>query len=259
MQARVGSDLRTLRKGFAGLLAAMLVGPLAAGIGGAVSLSADWRTASRESAGLAPRPSDEPGAIVQIYAARAFNWRGLFGVHTWIATKPEYASAYTVHQVLGWNRWRGLSVVDSRTDLPDRYWYGARPWLVRELRGAEAQAAIAPIETAVKRYPYTDRYRVWPGPNSKHLRRLCRPRRSRAGSRPAWSCDREGLRGRRYSLRAGAERQRLAGFGCGRFRITARPRGRPGSQRPGACFRPRPLATGHHLARRRRVGFTDAP
>jgi hypothetical protein len=32
--------------------------------------------------GLAPLPEDEPEALVQIYAALAFRWRGDFAVHT---------------------------------------------------------------------------------------------------------------------------------------------------------------------------------
>ena len=54
----------------------------------------DWRTASREPVGIAPDPLAVPEPLVQVYAARAFGWRGLFGVHTWIAVKPAGAGAY---------------------------------------------------------------------------------------------------------------------------------------------------------------------
>ncbi len=36
----------------------------------------DWRTASREPAGLAPDPATTPEAVVQVYSARAVYWRG---------------------------------------------------------------------------------------------------------------------------------------------------------------------------------------
>lgn len=49
----------------------------------------DWRTASRASSGLALRPEEEQEAVVQVYAARTFNWRGYFAVHTWIALKEK--------------------------------------------------------------------------------------------------------------------------------------------------------------------------
>ncbi|MDQ3230207.1 MAG: hypothetical protein M3Q07_00160, partial [Pseudobdellovibrionaceae bacterium] len=42
----------------------------------------DWRTADRTSMGVAALPENEPDALVQIYAARAFKWRGYFAVHT---------------------------------------------------------------------------------------------------------------------------------------------------------------------------------
>lgn len=49
----------------------------------------DWRTASRDSAGIAPLPAETPEAVVQVYAARTFNWRGTFAVHTWVAVKEK--------------------------------------------------------------------------------------------------------------------------------------------------------------------------
>src|SRR5262245_66379212 len=70
-------------------------------LGTAGLLSAqDWRTASREPVGLAPDPANTPEPIVQVYAARAVGWRGLFGVHTWIAVKPA-GQGYTVYEVIG--------------------------------------------------------------------------------------------------------------------------------------------------------------
>ena len=62
----------------------------------------DWRTADRSSAGIAPAPSEAQEAIVSVWAARAFNWRGALAAHTWIATKPENGTHYMVHQVIGW-------------------------------------------------------------------------------------------------------------------------------------------------------------
>lgn len=158
--------MRPWRRRLGIILAAALLGPVCVGISGAVSLSGDWRTASRESAGLAPDPDTTPEAVVQVYAARAFNWRGLFAVHTWIATKPADGHAYTVHQVLGWNLRGGRSVVDSRIDLPDRQWYDAEPTVVADVRGEGAAALIEQIEAAIRLYPYKYAYRLWPGPNS---------------------------------------------------------------------------------------------
>src|SRR6185369_12177217 len=60
----------------------------------------DWRNASREPVGLAPEPADTPEAVVQVYAARTWGWRGYFGVHTWVAVKPARAKTYTVYEVI---------------------------------------------------------------------------------------------------------------------------------------------------------------
>ena len=148
------------------LLIVLLIGPVLALAGGTVRLGQDWRTADRSSAGVAPVPGETREAVVSVWAARAFNWRGLLAVHTWIATKPENASWYEVHQVVGWRGRGGGAVVVSSRDLPDRYWYGQPPRLVKELRGPAAASAIPKILEAVDAYPYTHEYRLWPGPNS---------------------------------------------------------------------------------------------
>src|SRR5688500_7295272 len=85
--------------------------------------ASDWRTASREPAGLAPDPATTPEAVVQVYSARAVSWRGWFGVHTWIAVKPSHASDFTVDEVMGWYLKRRGSVVVARDRPADGYWY----------------------------------------------------------------------------------------------------------------------------------------
>jgi hypothetical protein len=140
--------------------------PLYTVLSGQAPLGRDFRTADRSSAGIAPRPEITPEAIVQIYYARALNWRGIFGVHTWIATKPQNAQEYTVHQVIGWRLYRGLPAVISAPGTPDGRWFGNEPALMTELRGEEAAAAIPKILEAVASYPYANEYKVWPGPNS---------------------------------------------------------------------------------------------
>jgi hypothetical protein len=116
--------------------------------------------------GLAPDPATTPEPVVQVYAARAVRWRGYFGVHTWVAVKPRDAVEFTVYEVNGWRlRRSGKSVsVDHRS--PDSRWFGNRPDLIAERRGEGVDELIARIEQAVGDYPYADRYRVWPGPNS---------------------------------------------------------------------------------------------
>ena len=126
----------------------------------------NFRTASRAPVGLAPLPHETPEAVIQVYAARAVRWRGYFGVHTWIAVKPAQASAYTVYEVNGWRLRRAGTSLAVGDRPPDSRWFGNAPDLIAELRGGAAAAAIPKVERAVAAYPYADRYRVWPGPNS---------------------------------------------------------------------------------------------
>src|SRR5690606_3194101 len=126
----------------------------------------DWRTASREPAGLAPDPAGTPEAVVQVYAARAFGWRGYFGVHTWIAAKRSGADAFTVYEVIGYRLPRTGTSLVVQERAADAYWFGNRPQLLRDVRGAGVDELIDRIELAVEQYPYAHRYRVRPGPNS---------------------------------------------------------------------------------------------
>lgn len=135
-------------------------------VSGQAQLGRDYRRADRSSAGIAPSAETTPQAVVQVYAARALNWRGVFGVHSWVATKPENAEEYTVHQVIGWRIYRDLPAVVSAPGIPDGRWFGNEPTLIGELRGDAAARAIPKILAAVDNYPYPNEYKLWPGPNS---------------------------------------------------------------------------------------------
>ena len=121
-----------------------------------------WWNADNSSVGIAPLPKDEKRAVVQIYAARAYNWRGWFAVHPWVAIKEENAKTYTIMQVSGW---RG-DKVSIAPGIPDRKWYGSTPEMFFDLRGDEAKKMIPAIKKAAKEYPYPNFYRLFPGPNS---------------------------------------------------------------------------------------------
>lgn len=125
-----------------------------------------WRTASRISAGIAPDPVLTPEAVVQVYGARAFGWRGYFGIHTWIAVKPANAQIYTIYEVLGWRQRSRLPVLAIYDQIPDRYWYGNIPVILADKRGKDADELIARIDRAAQEYPYSRNYTLWPGPNS---------------------------------------------------------------------------------------------
>jgi hypothetical protein len=149
------------------LLLVLVAGPLWTLASGRVPLHGDWRTASHRPTGLAPDPATHREAVVQVYASRAFGWRGAFGVHTWLAAKPRDAERYTRYEVIGWLARAGQSVISvSSRNPPDAEWYGAAPVLLSDRRGVDAEVAIAKLEKAVASYPHALSYSVWPGPNS---------------------------------------------------------------------------------------------
>ena len=149
------------------ILLLLIAGPALNLASGRASLCGDWRTASNRSAGLAPDPASHPEAVVQVYASRAFSWRGAFSDHTWLAVKPQGASRYTRYEVIGWFRSSGHSVVSVSDQRPaDAEWFGAPPRVIRDVRGAAADAIIAKLPGAIAAYPFGDTYTVWPGPNS---------------------------------------------------------------------------------------------
>jgi hypothetical protein len=124
----------------------------------------NWRTAARHSAGIAPDPvklADQ--AIVQVYIAPTYGWRGLFACHPWIIFKRRGEKAFTRYDVIGWNRGHH---VQRNYALPDGLWYGKRPKLLVDHRGDRADAMITQIEVAIKSYPFAGAYRAYPGPNS---------------------------------------------------------------------------------------------
>ena len=126
----------------------------------------DWWALDRGPSGQAPDPAATPEAVVQVYAARAVSWRGVFAVHTWIAVKARGAAAYTRYEVLGWGVDRGAPAVRVNRTGPDNHWFGDRPEKLVDLRGDGVDAIVAKVEAAVAAYPYPSSYRTWPGPNS---------------------------------------------------------------------------------------------
>ncbi|WP_320045246.1 DUF3750 domain-containing protein [uncultured Desulfobacter sp.] len=126
----------------------------------------DWRTASREPAGILPDPKTSHEAVLSVLGANAWGWRGWFAIHTWIAAKKTDESAYTVYDVVGWRGHHGRSVLGIYKDIPDRYWYGSRPELIKLKKGKGVDALIDKVDKAAKAYPWKNSYKAFPGPNS---------------------------------------------------------------------------------------------
>jgi hypothetical protein len=128
--------------------------------------AANWWEARNDSSNQAPDPATTPEAVLQVYAARAFGWRGAVGSHTWFALKAAGEKHYTRVEVIGWGVDNGAQAVRFGGRVADGYWFGNYPDLLVDRRGPEAEVLIAKVIAAAKRYPYNDRYAVWPGPNS---------------------------------------------------------------------------------------------
>jgi hypothetical protein len=125
-----------------------------------------WYEARRDATGLAPDPATTPEAIVQVYAARAVSWRGVFAVHTWIVVKPTNAPQFTRYEVIGFGVSEDNPAIKIDRTGPDNYWFGAAPTVIFERRGPGVDDLIGKIRQAVATYPYPNEYRAWPGPNS---------------------------------------------------------------------------------------------
>ena len=149
----------------AGLCFLLIIGPLLA-FAEVRTMGKAWWEASRQSSGVSPNPGEAKEAIIQVFSARAFSWRGIFGVHTWISVKPTNASEYTVYQLVGWRLRRGEDAIVIQRDIPDRLWYDAVPELLVDVRGEGVDELIKKVDKAAKTYPYRNTYSVWPGPNS---------------------------------------------------------------------------------------------
>ena len=144
----------------------LLVVVLLGGILMSVSGQGDWRTASRESAGIAPDPAVTGEAVLHVYGADAWGWRGWFAIHTWIAAKRKGEDFYTLYDVVGWRGYRGQQVMVIHRDIPDRHLYGARPRLLKAHQGEHAESLIDAVDAAARLYPWKRTYRAFPGPNS---------------------------------------------------------------------------------------------
>lgn len=114
----------------------------------------------------APDPSQHAAAVVRVYGADVWGFRGNFAIHTWVATKARNASAYQIYQVIGWRRRGGRPVVSVTEGWPDKPWFGSPAILLHEKLGDEAEILIGQIRAAVDSYPFPNDYKMWPGPNS---------------------------------------------------------------------------------------------
>ena len=126
----------------------------------------DWRTANRSSAGIAPNPRVENRRWFRYIRPALITGGVILRCIPWIAVKRERSEFLYGLSGNGMEFAQRTRCGFGRKDLPDRYWYGNRPQLLQSLIGEAAEKAIPAIEKAAAAYPYADRYKLWPGPNS---------------------------------------------------------------------------------------------
>lgn len=123
-----------------------------------------WWAARQTSSDQAPDPRRLVNtAIVQVYDAPTYGWRGKVAVHPWIIFKRAGETGYTRYEVTEWGS--GEKIRRNRHGADD-YWFGARPTLLVDQRGPAAEALIPQIEKAIASYPWKNTYHAYPGPNS---------------------------------------------------------------------------------------------
>jgi hypothetical protein len=148
------------------LFASLFAVPLCLSAATLRSEGVPWYEARRDPTGLAPDPAVTREAVIQVYAARAVAWRGIFAVHTWISVKPTDAKLFTRYEVVGFGVQNGLPAIRVDRMGPDNYWFGNKPDLILDRRGEGVDALIEKVRNAVATYPWPNEYRTWPGPNS---------------------------------------------------------------------------------------------
>lgn len=123
----------------------------------------NWRQADWSGTGLLPQPSEEKDAIIHVMAARTGGLKGAFSVHSWIVLKKAGAKSYERYDKVGWGR-----PVRRNAYAADANWYSNEPFIIKTIRGTDADNLIPKVRLAIDNYPHAGRggYRIWPGPNS---------------------------------------------------------------------------------------------
>ena len=142
-----------------------LIGPGWVYYTGDIDLKLPWYAFTNSESKINLDSVETNQAVVRIYAARAYNWRGLFAVHPWLLIKEKGLDNFQRIEILGW-RQGSLGKISIKNGGLDSNWFGNPAELVHELSGRQAEIAIPKIYQLIKDYPYKEDYKAYPGPNS---------------------------------------------------------------------------------------------
>ena len=115
---------------------------------------------------VATQPVNKNEAVIRVYAAKTWGLKGIFAVHTWIAMKRQGSNQFEVSQIIGWRQRRDGNVLFRETNVPIDSWWGNDATLLLDMRGEEVASIIDKVDTAIKAYPWSKEYTLYPGPNS---------------------------------------------------------------------------------------------
>jgi hypothetical protein len=126
------------------------------------AVHSEWWAADRSSAGLLPPARARSHSMVRVYAARTVRWKGIFAVHTWIVLKHG-AGPYERYDLTAWGE-----PIRVNGFVPDGRWFGEMPSVIFAADGADADALVPRMRSAIADYKYRHLgdYTAWPGPNS---------------------------------------------------------------------------------------------
>ena len=116
---------------------------------------------------MRPLPTSDAKTMVSVELRGArIPWIGWFAHHYWLVVhEPEASRRWEV-----WQRPQALAVCNGHLHcdlLPWRAGVGAgNSWLVQQWVGNQAVELAERIRASLTEYPWCDRYRYWPGPNS---------------------------------------------------------------------------------------------
>jgi hypothetical protein len=121
-----------------------------------------WSQWDRNVATRMPAAAAHPQARILVMSSRTRGWKGALAVHSWVVIKRENERAWRRYDVAGWGNPVRLNW------WPPDLWFGEHGSVLVDIQGAQAQALIPRIESAIKSYAYANAgdYVIWPGPNS---------------------------------------------------------------------------------------------
>ena len=110
--------------------------------------------------------------IVEVRAAKTPGWSGIVADHHWLLVLRGFDGKH-YESCDRWEVWQHANQNDScwghlhkNLLAPCQGVGNGHSWPIKQWFGNDAHAIIETIESSPKTYPFKNKYRYWPGPNS---------------------------------------------------------------------------------------------